>query len=254
MQTKILEVKNLSVRLKVNDTYILKDVSFDLKQGDVLRIGGPNGSGKTTLLKVLMCQTADYVVDGEIYYYPFSDKNILDFDQKDVLEYHAALGFVSQKDNYDGLNKINVEDLIEDAISVSKLEKETAIFLFEKYFSDNQRITLKSIPSKLSGGEQRLISIFLGLVCKPSCKLMMIDEPLNNLDFKNIMVVSDLLNGIHLDNKESAMIIVTHCRTITCINRQRELRDGAMENTDSKYECHNCLGNPDCDLFYLKNK
>lgn len=255
MSDIILSVKNLTVSLKSNKSIILKNVSFDLKAGEVLRIGGPNGSGKTTLLKIIMLQTADYIVQsGEVYLYPFSNKNILTFNEKEILKYRAVVGFVGQKDNYDGLNKVTIGDLIDDAISVSKLSKEYVVSLFIKYFADNKRITLKSIPSKLSGGEQRMVSIFLGLVCEGNSKLFIIDEPLNNLDFQNIMRVSDLLNDVHRDNSETGMIIVTHCKIITCINRQRELKDGVLEEQDSQYECHYCMGEPDCDSYYLKKK
>ena len=142
--------------------------------------------------------------------------------------------------------------MIDDAISDSSFEKEDAVKLFNKYFENNKRITLKGIPGKMSGGEQRMISIFLGLVCRNSTKLMVIDEPLNNLDFENVMKVSDLINSIHLTNKESAMIMITHCKVITCVNRQRRLLKGELETVDSKYECHHCMGEPDCENFYLK--
>ena len=53
MSDIILSVKNLTVSLKSNKSIILKNVSFDLKAGEVLRIGGPNGSGKTTILEAI---------------------------------------------------------------------------------------------------------------------------------------------------------------------------------------------------------
>lgn len=253
MSNKILSITNLTVKLKCDQSTILNNINLDLFPGDVLALDGLNGSGKSTLLKIINCQTADYLIEsGNIVYYPFKDENVLNFNEKEVLKYHSLIGYVPQRDNYDGLNKISIEDLIDDVISTSKITKETAVELFDKYFSQNKRITLKSIPAKLSGGEQRMISIFLGLVCKASIKLMIIDEPLNNLDFENAMRVSDLINKIHSDNPESAIIMVTHCKIITCVNRQRRINNGIIDKEDSNYECHHCMGEPDCDKFYMK--
>ena len=255
MKNKILSVNNLTVRLKKDNSIILKDVCFDLFSGDVLAIDGLNGSGKSTLLKIINCQTADYVIEsGTVHYYPFSNKNVLEFSEKEILAYHSLIGFVPQKDNYDGLNKVTIEDLIDDAISESNIEKKKIVDCFNTYFKDNGRIHLNSIPGKLSGGEQRMVSIFLGLMCKRQSRFMIIDEPLNNLDFENATQVSDLINKVRLENLDSAIIIVTHCKIITCVNRQRRLVNGVMEEKDSKYECHHCMGEPDCSLFYRNDE
>lgn len=253
MSDKILSISNLTVKLKNDNSIILNNINLDLFPGDVLALDGMNGSGKSTLLRIINSQTSDYEIEsGEIIYYPFKDENILLFNEKDTLKCNSMIGYVPQKDNYEGLNKLSIEDLIDDAISVSDLSKEKALELFDKYFKDNKRLTLKSIPAKLSGGEQRMITIFLGLVCKPSIKLMIIDEPLNNLDFENAMRVSDLINQINLDNPNSAIMMVTHCKIITCVNRQRRINDGVIEDSDSEYVCHHCMGEPNCDNFYLK--
>lgn len=253
MPNLILSVKNLTVRLKSDKSLLLNNINFDLHSNDVLAIDGSNGSGKTTLLKIILGQTKDYIIEtGEIIYYPFSDKNILSFTEKEMLLYHAQIGYVQQKDNYEGLNKINIGDLIDDVISESNISKETAVEMFEKYFSNNERISLKSIPAKLSGGEQRMVSIFLGLVCRENAQLMIIDEPLNNLDFDNVMRVSDLINEIYLSNPNAGVLMITHCKIITCVNRQRRLTKGVMEEFDSQYRCHHCMGEPDCNNFYLK--
>lgn len=252
MSNKILSVKNLTVTLRKDNSVILDNINLDLFTNDVLAIDGFNGSGKSTLLRILMGQTADYFIkSGEVIYYPFLNKNIFDFNEKEILNYRKNIGYVPQKDLYDGLNKINVEDLIDDAISDSNINKNDTINLFNVFFRNNKRITLKSIPCKLSGGEQRMISIFLGLVCRNKPKLMIIDEPLNNLDFENVMRISDLINQIHITNKDSAMILITHCKIITCVNRQRKIINGHLDNVDSSYECHHCMGEPDCNNFYL---
>lgn len=258
MNDLILQVKNLTVYLKKSKKCILSDVCFELKKGDVLGIDGKNGCGKTTLLKIIYGLTNDYdIKSGEIYFYPFSNKNILSFNQRELLEYRQSIAYVKQKDDYDGLNKLNILDLIEDAISdIKGAELNRYVELFNVCFpqTKDQSITLKSKPNNLSGGEQRMLSIFLGLVCRKQSNLMIIDEPLNNLDFENVMKISDLINEIKINNPWAAILMITHCKIITCINRQRKIVDGKMECKDSKYECHHCMGEPDCENFYLKRK
>lgn len=253
MYSKILTVKDLNVKFKDSKKYVLKNVNFELNSGDVLCIDGLNGSGKSTLLKIIFGETGDYIIEsGEIIYHSFMEKNILTFNKKEMLEYHSKMGYVPQRDNYEGLNRLTIEDLINDCVSTISTKRSCIIDQFNIYFKENNRISLKSIPSRLSGGEQRMISIFLGLVCKDSTNLMIIDEPLNNLDFDNILKVSDLLNSIHKSNPNSGMIIVTHCKIITCVNRRRVIQNGTIEKKDSQYVCHHCIGEPDCNMYYLK--
>lgn len=252
---KILSVKNLTVSFKDNKTKALDNISFDLYPGDVMAIDGLNGSGKTTLLKLITGQFDKFIIhSGEIIYYPFSDKSITSFSNKEMLDYLSSIGYVPQRDPYEGLNKLNISDLIDNAIYDSKISKNEAIELFNRYFHSFPRIKLNSVPEKLSGGEQRMVSIFLGLVCRSQTKLMIIDEPLNNLDFENVMKVSDLLNDIHRNNMDGSILLITHCKIITCINRQRKMQKGCMDQEDTKYECHHCMGEPDCELYYHNPK
>lgn len=251
----ILSVKNLSVCLKSNNRLILNNVSFDLNEGDVMALDGKNGSGKSTLMKIIFGSTSDYkILNGEVFFYPFSNKNILNISDNDLLSLRQKIGFVKQKDDYEGLNKLTISDLIIEACKSNGYDCNKAFKDFEQILLSKFKVhfTLKDSPAKLSGGEQRLISIFIGLLCKKDASLFVIDEPLNNLDFENVMAISDLINEVRIANKRSAMLMVTHCKIITCINRQRKIIDGEIQETDSKYECHHCMGEPDCNLFYLK--
>ena len=120
MPGKILSIKNLTVLLKSDKYIILNNVNLELFANDVLAIDGSNGSGKSTLLRIIMGQTGDYIIEsGEIIYHPYSEKNILCFTEKEMLEYHSLIGYVPQRDSYEGINKITIEDLIDDAISES---------------------------------------------------------------------------------------------------------------------------------------
>lgn len=251
MKKLILSIKNLTVKFKDDKKVILDNVSLDLFEGDVLAIDGLNGSGKTTLLNLIAGKTDKYIIEsGEIIYPSYSKESIFKFSRNEMLQYLSKIGYVTQKDSYDGLNALTVSDLIDDAILDSNITKKEAVDLFNEYFYLPLNIKLNSKPARMSGGEKRMISIFLGLILRKNMKLMIVDEPLNNLDFENATKISDMLNEIHLNNKESAIILVTHCKIITCINRQRRIKKGKLEEFDSIYEYHHCMGEPDCNLFY----
>ena len=203
MSTKILTVQNLTVRLKYGKILILDNVSFELFSGDVLCIDGLNGSGKSTLLKIICGQLADYVVEsGEIIYHPFSNKSILNFNDEEMLLYHSKIGYVPQKDNYEGLNKINIEDLIDDVISIVNLNKSDAINLFEHYFKNNKRISLKSIPPMMipKSGVRMLVfnAVMIAVKAEPTMRptAMLTTSPLeiNALNSSKNFFISYLLN------------------------------------------------------------
>ena len=255
MDNVILEVKHLTVILKNNKRLLLNNVNFNLYENEVLNIEGFNGSGKSTLLKVILGYVSDYDCSGEIYYYPYSNKNLLQLSDKEILEFRSLIGEVKQDEFFDGANRANISDLIDFSCKDAKMTKEEITQvknkLFYKYFpvGNKNKITLKSIPRNLSGGEKKMIAIFLGVVCRKNPKLIVIDEPLNNLDFINIMKISDMLNDVK-KNMNCSILLVTHCKIITCITRQRRIVDGIMEEKDSVYENHHCMGNPDNEGYY----
>ena len=250
MNKVLLSVKKLKIILKKTHDVLISDASFELHSGDVMRISGLNGCGKSTLLRVLYGNTADYICEGEVIIHAYGETNTLSINDRDLMKLRKIIGYVPQKDEYEGLNRLNVLDLIKNEVKGSNMTVDYACELFNKLLANEKKFTLKSIPGKLSGGQQRMLSIFLGLLCGERKDIMIIDEPLNNLDFENAKLISNLINQIRIDNPESAILMVTHCKMITCINRERMMNNGVLENGDLVYECHHCMGEPDCDLFY----
>ena len=93
----------------------------------------PNGSGKATLLKVIFGNVSDYIVESVSIVYPsYSKKSIFDFNERELLGYHANVGYRPQKEEYTELNKINIKDLILDDISDTSMSREEAFALFKK--------------------------------------------------------------------------------------------------------------------------
>ena len=88
-----------------------------------------------------------------------------------------------------------------------------------------------------------------GRVCDDA-KLFIIDEPLNNLDFKNARKVSNLITRIHKENPDAAILMVTHCRIFPSITRLITIKNGVVVPNEEEYQCHSCFGKADDNGYY----
>jgi len=251
---EVISIKNLCLSSTDGDKKeILKDLNLSICEGEVVSISGPNGSGKSTLLKAIHGDMADCVVKkGEI--------NVLGVDllhssSKEIELLRRKIAFVEQRDDFVGMNKATIEDWFQDsyiAYNGRAMDKTSFSKVLGSFFPKNEGygIYANSIPAKLSGGQQRLVSIFLKLASRPDAPLIVIDEPLNNLDFEHARMVSNFLNSIHRDHPQSTILMVTHCLIITCIQKVFELKDGTIASPSRAYVANHCFGDPDSDGNY----
>ena len=79
---------------------------------------------------------------------------------------------------------------------------------------------------------------------------MIIDEPLNNLDFVNARNISNLINRVVRENPEMALLMISHCRIFPFITREIELTAEGIIDVAQRYECHSCFGEHDEKGFY----
>lgn len=117
--------------------------------------------------------------------------------------------------------------------------------------SDNSRVfDAKSRPAKFSGGEQRLLSVLSVIASRYNSELIIIDEPLNNLDFVNARNISNLINRVLKRNPKAALLMISHCRIFPFITREIKLTPAGIEEVPEHYVCHSCFGIPDDEGFY----
>lgn len=257
----ILKVKDLSIT-HANDPsrYIVKDVSFEVKAGEVVALVGDNGSGKSSILKAIMQHdVGDKKIHGEISY--LGGRNILEMSDTELQRFRREVAYVPQRDEYEAFGKsVTVADVIADsarmylgrALSSSEIGE-----IFDKYRlrvinpeTGKPEFYERACPARLSGGQQRMLSVISAVAAREGARLFIIDEPLNNLDFKNARRVSDLITGIHKNHPDSAIIMVTHCRIFPAITRLISIKDGSLSDSEEKYVCHSCFGVPNEDGFY----
>lgn len=252
--SKILKIKDLLVQ--INDRVLMKNISFDVDEGEAILLSGENGIGKSTLLKSILClETHGKKISGEICNRDFGD--ILTLNRTEIQRYRSTIAYIGQKDEYSEMGTVQVRDIISEsseAIFGKALSYSEVNDLIDKWIprrDDKRRVfDAKSKPSKFSGGEQRLLSVLSAITTRPKANLMIIDEPLNNLDFVNAQIISNLINKVIHENPTMCLLMVSHCRIFPFITREIKLTSEGIHDVSEHYICHSCFGTPDQNGFY----
>lgn len=189
-----LSLKNISKKYK--DKEILKNISFDIKEGELICILGPSGCGKTTLLNIIGGFVSDF--SGDVL---LSDENINNIppEKREIATVFQSYGLFTHK---------NVIDNVSYGLKLLKIDKH----MRKKRARDMlEKVGLAGYEKKkikeLSGGEQQRVAIARSMVLNP--KLLLLDEPLSNLDVNLRDVMRKEIKRIQKQFGVT-MIIVTH--------------------------------------------
>lgn len=251
----VLNVDGLSIAVRTHT--VMQDVSFCVKPGEAILLSGANGIGKSMLLKAIMrLEESGKSINGSIMFKGFGD--ILSLDGEDLQKYRSSVAYVGQKDEFSEMGNIRVHDIISDsyaAFSGKPLSTSEVNDLIDEWIprkSDNSRVfDAKSKPVKFSGGEQRLLSVLSVIATRLTAELMLVDEPLNNLDFANARNLSNLINRVMKQNPRMGLLMISHCRIFPFISREIELTPEGIKPAQDLYACHSCFGHPDDNGYFL---
>ena len=193
----IIEVKHLH---KVfGDLEVLKDISFNVEEGEVICLIGPSGSGKSTLLRCLNKleekQDGDIVILGE---------NISEI--KKINQFRENIGMVFQHfnlfPNYTVLQNMTLAPTM-----LKKMSKAEAVKKAEQLLDRVGLLDKKDVyPVTLSGGQKQRVAIARALAMNP--KIMLFDEPTSALDPEMVGEVLDVMK--ELAREGMTMVVVTH--------------------------------------------
>ena len=203
-------VRALSVRKTFGQNEVLKGITLNVKQGEVLCLLGPSGSGKSTFLRCINhLETIDggriYVGDELIGYRQVGDV-LHELHPAEIAKQRSSIGMVFQRFNlFPHLTAI--ENVIEAPIGVKGIAREDAIARGKELLA---RVGLADradfYPSELSGGQQQRVAIARALAMDPA--LMLFDEPTSALDPELVGDVLDVMRD--LAKSGMTMIVVTH--------------------------------------------
>jgi oligopeptide transport system ATP-binding protein len=214
-QTTILSVKNLSVSFTTNDGIVdaVKDVSFDLFQGETLAIVGESGSGKSVSTNALMQLLPNNALIHSQSHIEFENKSLLDLPEKEMQSIRGdRIGMIFQEP-MTSLNPfmrvgIQVTEAIMCHRSVTRSQAKTKVLeLFDLVHLPNPQQAYTKYPHEFSGGQLQRIMIAMALINEPD--ILIADEPTTALD---VTVQAEVLNLIKEIQAKMGMSIlfITH--------------------------------------------
>ncbi len=183
-----------------NNLEVLRGISTDIYEGEVVCVIGPSGSGKSTFLRCLnrleSISGGEVVVDG----YHIDDNKI------NINKVRENIGMVFQHFNL--FNNMNVlQNIMLAPVDVKKMDKEdakkTAMELLEKVGLTDKA---ENYPSQLSGGQKQRVAIARALAMNPD--IMLFDEPTSALDPEMVGEVLQVMK--ELASQGMTMVVVTH--------------------------------------------
>lgn len=189
---------------------VLKGVSFDVKEGEVVAVIGPSGSGKSTLLRCInLLERVDrgtITIEGDVMVKTSDNGKAVYSTDESLRKIRLRLGLVFQSFNlfphFSVLRNITEAPVHVAGISKSEAEK-TAIELLEKMDLSDKK---DAYPYQLSGGQCQRVAIARALALKPD--VLFFDEPTSALDPELTLEVLKVIRG--LADERMTMVVVTH--------------------------------------------
>ncbi|MCL5292179.1 MAG: ATP-binding cassette domain-containing protein [Actinobacteria bacterium] len=220
----VIEASNLTKKYGEGETEVtaLRNVSLEVKRGEVVLIMGPSGSGKTTLLSILGAllkpSSGSVSLGGE-------DIAVLsESELPDVRLNH--LGFIFQDFNL--LSALTARENVEVVLNLAGVKGAEARKRAEAFLTDlglGERLDFR--PEKLSGGEKQRVAIARALANEPD--ILLCDEPTANLDSKIGHDIIRRLQQIAKNQRKSVVIVSHDARIKEHADRVLWLEDGEFK-------------------------
>lgn len=201
------------------DLQVLKDISLEINQGEVVSIVGPSGAGKTTLLQIL--GTLDRPDSGSLRY---GDTEVSNLKEKELARFrNEHIGFVFQAHHllpeFTALENVCIPALIK---GIPMKEAQARAMELLSLMKVDGRAAHK--PQAMSGGEQQRVAVARALMNSPMAVLA--DEPSGNLDSQHARELHELFFRLR-EQLNQTFIIVTHNEELAAMaDRKITIIDG----------------------------
>ena len=251
---KLIEIRDVSIELKGKE--ILKHANASFESGKVYLLDGKNGTGKSTLLRAILNLANSKSISGEINVN--GSKNVLKMSDGELQYLRSTVAHLEQKDYYDQFYGVTVREVLIDSYKAfvhrEKLTQEDIRYIeetFNKFVPSDSALTMKKKVNKLSGGQQKLLSIVSDIFIRRNSNIFLIDEPLNNLDIENVINVSNALNQLVREKSDAVFVLVSHCKVFPFVTTTVNIKDGQLYIEEGKNTCYTCFGEPNKDGYYV---
>lgn len=213
-EEKILEIKNLVFSFKTYGGTVkaVRDVSFDLRKGEILGLVGESGCGKSVTAQSILRLNPEppgFFEGGEILY---KGQNVLTMNKKELSALRRdEIGFIFQ-DPMTSLNPTmrigkQIEEVFHNTNTPKQEVKERSLEILKLVGINEPERRYRQYPHELSGGMKQRVMIAIALVSKPS--MIICDEPTTSLDVTIEAQILDLLLDLR-NTLGTSIIMITH--------------------------------------------
>ena len=196
----LIRVENLKKNFNNDNLHVLRGITEEIREGEVVSIIGPSGSGKSTFLRCL--NLLETPTSGKVFFegVEITAKKI------DVDKHRQKMGMVFQHFNVfphlTVLDNITIAPILEKKIPKAQAEQKAMELLRQVGLEDKE----KEYPRRLSGGQKQRLAIVRALAMEP--KVILFDEPTSALDPEMVKDVLDVIK--RLADSGMTTVIVTH--------------------------------------------
>jgi ABC-type lipoprotein export system ATPase subunit len=216
----MIQLRNVEkcFKTKAGFTYVLRQITLDVAEGEFITIMGPSGAGKSTLLGILGMY--DHAWEGEFF---FSDQPVHRLNPKERAALNKRfVGFVFQQ--FHLLDDLTVAENLDIPLSYRDIKRSERQALVADALDRFNIVGKKDLfPSQLSGGQQQLVAVARAIIAKP--KLLLADEPTGNLHSEQGRDIMELFKK--LNEQGTTIVQVTHSEANAAYgHRIIQLKDG----------------------------
>lgn len=217
----MLEIKNLKIKIKgktenkVEETFILENVSLIMEPGKVYVLDGRNGSGKSSLLSAIMGHPNYEIVEGEIVVKNNKEDKNNDESfliKNNSVEESAAAGVYMTMQMVPEIEGVTLIQLLHKAINkrspANILELNKKLIKYCEDFAIDKSFISRDLNYKMSGGEKKQAELLHLLILKP--KYILIDEIDSGVDRESIEKIYKVLKYLQEENNSSLLIVSHH--------------------------------------------